>query len=375
MRVKIRCLLIGVLILGTLFCRVSAVSPFPDVDERATFADAAAYVNSKGIIVGKSNGEFGPYDELTRGAISAIVCRMLGVAGNPDAPSVFDDIPKGHTFHGYIVKAVEFGLIKGYSDGTYRPANGLTQNQAVTVLLRAFGLQDEAEKAGGYPKGYVAVAQERGLLDGILFRGSSLTKRYEVAVIIYNYYVRSGGNGPSSGTPQSGTTQISDPKQESILTKLSGKTFTFASGAGGWHTELTFGANGNFEGNYYSIDMGNVGTAYPKGTVSTCDFTGNFIDIKKIDEFTYSIQISTLNNTSPIGREEIKDEVRYVYVDPYGMENADLFYLYLPGRSTSGLPNEFIEWVSMPNAWKKTPSTLPFWGLYNEGGKYGFFSN
>lgn len=158
-----------------------------------------------------------------------------------------------------------------------------------------------------------------------------------------------------------------------LFQELEGKTFMFSSGVGGWHTELTFGANGSFQGLYIDSEMGDSADAYPGGTVYECSFSGNFVDAVQLDNETYSMHIGALSYDKQPGTQEIRDGMRYLYSEPYGMEDADLFYIYLPGRYTGDLPQEFLEWVSMPNAWSDVPAVLPMWGLYNEGGKAGFF--
>ena len=157
-----------------------------------------------------------------------------------------------------------------------------------------------------------------------------------------------------------------------LFRELEGKTFMFTSGAGGWHTELTFGANGSFQGLYIDSDMGDSADTYPGGTVYACNFSGYFVDAVQLDNETYSMRIGALSYDKQPGTQEIRDGMRYLYSEPYGMEDADLFYVYLPGRYTGDLPQEFLEWVSMPNAWHDVPAVLPMWGLYNEGGKAGF---
>jgi hypothetical protein len=151
--------------------------------------------------------------------------------------------------------------------------------------------------------------------------------------------------------------------------------FLFMSGVGGWATSLSIGPDGTFEGYYMDSDMGDTGEDYPNGTMYECAFSGKFTDIQKVSEFEYSMRLEYLDQEGEIGSERIEDGVRIITSDPYGMANPDEFLLYLPGRPTADLPEEFIDWVSMPNVWAAdaVPETLPFFGLYNVGGAEGFF--
>ncbi len=152
------------------------------------------------------------------------------------------------------------------------------------------------------------------------------------------------------------------------------QTFFFSAGVGAWGTELTIYPDWTFSGNYHDSEMGAVGPGYPGGTVYFCDFTGEFSLVKKVNEKEYILRLKNLHTEKPVGQEEIREDTLYVASDPYGLEDADEFRLYLPGRATNDLPKEFIEWVGMPHTWgDQVPETLPFWGLYNIGGQEGFF--
>ena len=166
-----------------------------------------------------------------------------------------------------------------------------------------------------------------------------------------------------------------DPSAE-LFAQLNGKSFEFASGAGGWSTGLGFGPNGTFKGNYHDSDMGDTGNGYPYGTVYVCDFSGSFSNAVKVDNFTWTIRLKDVKLSRTPGETEIEDGIRYIYSEPYGLDDGDLFYIYLPGRPTADLPEQYIWWIRMPHAWgdNDVPSTLPFWGLYNVGGEMGFFS-
>jgi hypothetical protein len=149
--------------------------------------------------------------------------------------------------------------------------------------------------------------------------------------------------------------------------------FYFSSGAGAWRTEVTVNADGTFSGCYQDSDMGDVSGGYPNGTRYECYFNGEFTDIQKVNDYEYSMKMDDLNINGAVGEERIEDGVRVVVSEPYGFDDADAFFLYLPGRPTEDLPGAFIGWVG-PVAWSDTPAALPFFGLYNVGGGQGFRS-
>jgi len=150
--------------------------------------------------------------------------------------------------------------------------------------------------------------------------------------------------------------------------------FWFASGAGGWETTLSIEPDGSFYGSFYDSDMGSIGEGYPNGTVYVCSFSGRFGNVVRQDEYTCVMDTLELIIEPTEADEWIEDGVLYVASGPYGMEDAEKVYVYLPGSQMSRLPWPFVSWVSAPHVWGAAtrPSILPFYGLYNENAGTGF---
>lgn len=157
---------------------------------------------------------------------------------------------------------------------------------------------------------------------------------------------------------------------------LADTTFIFCGGAGAWSTEVKISPDGSFSGYYSDLDMGDSGVDYPNGTQYECLFSGKFSDLKKTGEYEYSMQCVSLTHEGTVNEEKIKEDgLRYITSDPYGFDNADAFILYLPGKKIDELPVEYAEWVGFSQNYKSDDmNVLPFYGLYNVGGKEGFSS-
>lgn len=151
--------------------------------------------------------------------------------------------------------------------------------------------------------------------------------------------------------------------------------FTFASGAGGWSTNLVIAADGSFEGSYGDSDMGDSGEGYPYGTYYYCDFKGQFEAPVKINDYTYSMKIKSLERKDTATEPWIDEGIRYIPSGPYGLEETDEMLVFLPFTEVSKLPEAFVEWVSMPLAVDfKEVGSIDFYGLYNPVREEGFFS-
>lgn len=160
-----------------------------------------------------------------------------------------------------------------------------------------------------------------------------------------------------------------DSIADELWSQLKGQSFYFSSGAGAWETDMKFDDDGSFSGYYHDTDAGDTGTNYPNGTRYECEFRGKFTDVKKVNDYTYCVQLENIEQKQPSDKQEIVDGVKIIYSDPYGFENAGNFYIYLPGTPVSSLPQGYLSWVNML---VNNKSTLTFYGLYNENAGDGF---
>lgn len=89
------------------------------------------------IIEGYPDGTFKPNTQLTRAQAIAIISRALNL--QTDEPAPFNDI-EGYAAEtqAEIAAAYKFGIVQGYSDGSFRPANQVTRAQIALLLHRAY---------------------------------------------------------------------------------------------------------------------------------------------------------------------------------------------------------------------------------------------
>lgn len=159
------------------------------------------------------------------------------------------------------------------------------------------------------------------------------------------------------------------------------RSFGFASGAGAWSTELEVAADGSFTGMHHDTNGGDIGEDYPNGTVYICRFSGKFSQPVKVDDLTYSLRLESIEQDETEGEETIVDGVRYIVSRPYGLDNADEIFIYLPGSRRQDLPEYFVAWVNTFAPWdtedgrpQSEEDKLTQYGLYNVSGGQGFVS-
>jgi len=214
---------------------------FSDVSDRDT-AVAVESLRLMGVLDGYQDGTFRPDSKLTR----AQFCKMAVYAMNGEselgmyrAVTVFPDVRPSHWASAYINMAAKGkSIIAGYPDGKFYPEKTVTLGQAVTILLRLLGYQDE-NVGGVWPDSYMAVGATIGLTDGVGTDGNAPLTRAQAAKLFLNLLradTLEGGSYLSTiGTPVSDTVLVSssstgaDGKKNALQTDQ-GQTYQLASG-------------------------------------------------------------------------------------------------------------------------------------------------
>lgn len=167
----------------------SVSSGFPDVPATASYAEAVKVLSEAGIIQGDTSGNFNPDRTVTRAQTAAFLCRMLGIEESAKVKknTKFTDVPESYWASGYIAAIAEKGVISGYADGSFKPDNPVTYAQIIKMLVCAWGYDEDANSRGGYPNGFIQVAQNAGICEGVnIGTPSNAIKRGNVAVLCYN---------------------------------------------------------------------------------------------------------------------------------------------------------------------------------------------
>ena len=109
--------------------------PFTDVSEGDWFYGDAAYLYEKGLMNGTSAETFSPSGSVTRAQLAAVLYRM---AGEPETEgkAVFTDVPASYWCARAIAWAAEKGIVTGYADGSFRPAQPVQRQQFAAMLYR-----------------------------------------------------------------------------------------------------------------------------------------------------------------------------------------------------------------------------------------------
>lgn len=113
---------------------------FRDVPAQRDFYDEIEWTARTGLLRGWSDGTFRPDAAIGRYAMAAVFYRL---SGEPhfDAPSAssFRDVRVGQDFYREIHWVKDRGLLNGWGDGTFRPYDDITRDQTAALMYRAAG--------------------------------------------------------------------------------------------------------------------------------------------------------------------------------------------------------------------------------------------
>lgn len=135
-----------------------------------------------------------------------------------------------------------------------------------------------------------------------------------------------------------------------------------------WSTKLTLNKDGTFTGEYRETLADQVENDTEYTLIYLCNFEGYFKDIKKVDEHTYTLTLGEYTMQYALGDEWVDGNVYYQSTEPFGIANSEEFGLYLPGKTTEGLKDNFLMWVNH----KTLGGKLDTYALHNTAVGYGF---
>ena len=110
---------------------------FDDVNKDSWYYEEVQKAYKTGDIIGVSETQFSPDDNITREQAAVIISRLLDMKGNDKGADGFYDSSKISSWAKEYVGAVaEYNLIKGYEDNTFKPQNNIKRAEAVVLLDR-----------------------------------------------------------------------------------------------------------------------------------------------------------------------------------------------------------------------------------------------
>ena len=152
-------------------------------------------------LVGYTGGTFGPERNMTRAEVTTMFARLLTeqIEADKTYSNNFSDVPKGYWAANYIGYMQQFGIITGYSDGSFRPDAPVTRAEFAAIASRFEKLTEGSKSFTDVPDTYWAAryinfAATRGWVTGYsdgTFKPENTITRAEVAAVTCRLLERS----------------------------------------------------------------------------------------------------------------------------------------------------------------------------------------
>lgn len=152
-------------------------------------------------LVGYTDGTFGPERNMTRAEVTTMFARLLTeqIEADKTYSNTFSDVPKGYWAANYIGYMQQFGIITGYSDGSFRPDAPVTRAEFAAIASRFEKLTQGSKSFTDVPNTYWAAryinfAATRGWVTGYsdgTFKPENPITRAEVAAVTCRLLERS----------------------------------------------------------------------------------------------------------------------------------------------------------------------------------------
>lgn len=141
------------------------------------------------VMVGDASGDLALDRSVSRAEFAKLLvassAQKDAVGGQGSGYSLFSDVKSTHWASEYIKLCLENGWMVGYTDGSFRPDNSVTLEEACTAALRLLGF-DSANLAGSFPAAQLSKASAVGLRDDVAAAPGQTLTRWDCAQIFYN---------------------------------------------------------------------------------------------------------------------------------------------------------------------------------------------
>jgi len=120
---------------GALEALNPADEAFTDVSKNTWYYSFVQFLYSRKIMTGYASSLFGTGDDLSRGQFAAILYRL---EGSPDESysAIFEDVPDGTFFTKAVMWAQANGIVSGYGNGKFGPADPINREQIAVMMYR-----------------------------------------------------------------------------------------------------------------------------------------------------------------------------------------------------------------------------------------------
>lgn len=130
---------------------------YTDINDSHWASNAVEYLSNIEVLTGYPDGTFKPNDNIKRGDIAIISDKIISHLKhdlNIDKSIIFKDVYDSQYYYRSIQKLYSYGLLSGYSDGSFKPNNEITREESFVVISKFIDKYCEGLKLTDTPMVY-----------------------------------------------------------------------------------------------------------------------------------------------------------------------------------------------------------------------------
>ena len=175
---------------------------------------------------------------ITRGAFAKMLVSFStyreSVGAQGTVGTLYRDVPGSSQWAPYIRIAVQQGWMNGYTDGSFRPDNTVTLEEACAAVLKLLSYKT-TDLTGSFPQAQLNKAQQIGLRDQLTCTQGQAMTYEQSTLLLYNALRANTASGSAYGSSLGFTVSNGQVDTSSVLLKSRKGPFVAAEG-----TQLPF---------------------------------------------------------------------------------------------------------------------------------------
>jgi hypothetical protein len=178
---------------------LSAQAAFPDVSDEHPNKTAIEFLQSRDVISGASDGNFYPERLVNRAEFLKMALNSSPLQAAPGSGLSFSDVNASDWFYEFVREAFHRQIVKGFEDGSFKPAQTVIKVEALKMLIEAHGILASSPSIDPYtdvPKdawfaAYVNYTKDKNLheLSSNTFNPTQAMTRGDLAEMIYRLII------------------------------------------------------------------------------------------------------------------------------------------------------------------------------------------
>ena len=287
------------LLMGIIPTAMAQTQPFPDVYSSHVNVDAIDYLKDEGIIEGYPDGEYKPSININRAEFTKII--VGAVVDDPQGSNCFTDV-QDQWFAKYVCQAEQMGIVDGYPDGSFKPAENINFSEASKIIANGYKKDAQDLQGERWFKEYVdALAEEKAIPFSVNFFDEKVT-RDEMAEMIYRLKADVETKATRTYDEINADKFVTVDSCEAVVERIRANEVYYHYDLGGG-----FGAG---EGAVMMDAVEGETGAAPEPAAAPTDSAGNQSSESKADDYsTTNIQVEGVDEA-----DIVKNDGKYIYL-------------------------------------------------------------